>query len=75
MKTALLLPYEKFEFDSEPVGQGASGQVTKAVWDGMVTVAVKRLKNEEYLEFNDRSEFLHEIETLSKLSHPNILRM
>ncbi|XP_035687152.1 mitogen-activated protein kinase kinase kinase 7-like isoform X2 [Branchiostoma floridae] len=53
----------------EVVGRGAFGMVSKARWRGM-TVAVKLIESE-----SERRAFAVEVRQLSRVSHPNIVRL
>lgn len=55
----------------EKIGQGGFGVVYKGLWRG-TTVAVKKLIQEE-MDDSSYQEFLKEIETMSKLRHPQIV--
>ena len=61
---AVRLEWNNFRIESEPIARGASGEIYRAIWDGMVPVAIKKLLHAEHLERSERLAFGKEIETL-----------
>ena len=54
---------------AQVVGKGAFGVVSRAQWRGK-DVAVKRIETE-----SERKAFMQELKQLSRVSHPNIVRL
>jgi len=53
----------------DPVGKGSFGVVYMAIWRG-IHVAVKMIESE-----SERTAFMTELKQLSRVSHPNIIRL
>ena len=53
----------------QPVGKGSFGVVYMAIWRG-IHVAVKMIESE-----SERTAFMTELKQLSRVSHPNIIRL
>ncbi|PVD28885.1 hypothetical protein C0Q70_11480 [Pomacea canaliculata] len=62
------IDYRELEF-GEIVGKGAFGVVSKARWRGK-DVAVKRIETEQ-----EKKGFMQELKQLSRVSHPNIVKL
>jgi len=52
------------------VGRGAFGVVSRARWRNGIDVAVKLIETE-----SERKAFITELKQLSRISHPNIVRL
>jgi len=52
------------------VGRGAFGVVSRARWRSSIDVAVKLIETE-----SERKAFITELKQLSRISHPNIVRL
>ena len=52
------------------VGRGAFGVVSRARWRSDIDVAVKLIETE-----SERKAFITELKQLSRISHPNIVRL
>jgi len=52
------------------VGRGAFGVVSRARWRNSIDVAVKLIETE-----SERKAFFIELKELSRVSHPNIVRL
>ncbi|XP_035829058.1 mitogen-activated protein kinase kinase kinase 7 isoform X10 [Aplysia californica] len=62
------IDYQELKF-IEVVGKGAFGVVSRAQWRGK-DVAVKRIETE-----SEKKAFMQELKQLSRVSHPNIVRL
>ena len=65
-----------YEFENKPIGTGAFGTVMKGKLKGdkysQEYRAIKRIPKKKV---TDRIEFINEIQILSKLDHPNIIKL
>ena len=65
---------EYYDFNtSEPLGEGAYGQVVKATHKA--TKYMRAIKIVSKSKIKDQTEFVNEIEILKRLDHPNIIRL
>ncbi|KAL6063803.1 vascular endothelial growth factor receptor 1 [Balamuthia mandrillaris] len=58
------------------LGNGAFGDVLKAVWRQTTTVAVKRMRSDLLMDENHRKDFINEMRVMMSMPrHPNIVGM
>lgn len=71
-----LIPEENIEYDkSQLVEAGAQGRIIRGKWSG-IDVAIKIPNSDpDFIDSVEETRFLQEILVLSKLHHPNIVRM
>ncbi|XP_051954199.1 mitogen-activated protein kinase kinase kinase 7-like isoform X2 [Xyrauchen texanus] len=73
LETPPMYPFEEIEYDDieveEVVGRGAFGVVCKAKWRGR-DVAIKTIESE-----SERNAFIVELRQLSRVNHPNIVKL
>jgi len=67
------LNLEEMQVEEGIIGEGGMGSVTKASWRGL-EVAVKKMRTSgKSITPEELRNFLHEIDIMSKLRHPNIV--
>ncbi|XP_067272997.1 mitogen-activated protein kinase kinase kinase 7 isoform X2 [Pseudorasbora parva] len=73
LETPPMYPFEEIEYGDidveEVVGRGAFGVVCKAKWKGR-DVAIKTIESE-----SERNAFIVELRQLSRVNHPNIVKL
>lgn len=73
LETPPMYPFEEIEYNDidveEVVGRGAFGVVCKAKWKGR-DVAIKTIESE-----SERNAFIVELRQLSRVNHPNIVKL